>query len=119
MTRADYVVIGGVVLLLPWLYLTFWGNHSQGMLVQINVANGESFTLPLDQDKRIDVQGVIGRSTIEIQDRQIRFIESPCQNKQCVHTGWLGSDGEMAACLPNGISAQVKGRDERFDSLNF
>ena len=119
MTRADYVVLGFVLLLLPWLYLTFWGNNSQGTLVQINIANGDSFTLPLDQNKRLEVTGVIGSSMIEIHDRQVRFVESPCQNKQCVHTGWLGSDGEMAACLPNGVSVQVKGRDNRFDSLNF
>ena len=119
LTKADYAVFALALILVPWLYLTFWGNHSQGTLVQINIANGDSFTLPLDQNKRIEVQGVIGTSLIEIRDRQVRFIESLCQNKQCVHTGWLESDGQMAACMPNGVSVQVKGRDNRFDSLNF
>lgn len=119
LTKADYALFVLVIILIPWLYATLWGNSSMGTLVQINIANGDSFTLPLDQNKRIEVEGAIGTSIIEVKDRQVRFIESPCQNKQCVITGWLASDGELAACMPNGVSVQIKGRDTRFDSLNF
>jgi hypothetical protein len=36
-----------------------------------------------------------------------------------VLTGWLREDGQMAACLPNGVTVQIVGRDNRFDAVNF
>jgi hypothetical protein len=118
-TRADKLVIALAVLLLPFLYLQFWGNHSRGEVVQIRVAGGKDMILPLDQDKTIKVAGALGTSVIEIHNRQVRFIDSPCQGKQCVLTGWLREDGQMAACLPNGVTVQIVGRDNHFDAVNF
>lgn len=119
MSRADTLVVALAVLLLPLLYLQFWGNSSAGEVVQIRVAGGEDLVLPLDQDKRVEVAGALGTSLIEIKDRQVRFIDSPCQGKQCVLTGWLHQDGQLAACLPNGVTVQIVGRDKRFDAVNF
>ncbi len=119
MTRADRIVIALALLSLPFLYVTFWGNTSQGELVQIRSATSGDLTLPLDQNKRIEIEGALGNSIIEIKDRQVRFIDSPCQNKICVMTGWLNADGQLAACLPNGVTAQIIGRDTRYDAVNF
>ena len=119
MTRADKVVIVLALLLLPLLYIQFWGNHSQGELVQIRSVVSGDLTLPLDQNKQIEVKGALGNSIIEIKNRQVRFIESPCKNKLCILTGWLSQDGQLAACLPNGVTVQIIGRDKRFDAVNF
>lgn len=119
MTRADILVLICALMLLPWLYWNFWGNASSGEIVQIRVAAGETLKLPLDQDKRLEIAGVLGTSVIEIKDRQVRFVDSPCQGKQCIMTGWLREDGHLAACIPNGVTVQIVGRDERFDTLNF
>ena len=119
MTRADILVLVFAGLLLPWLYWTFWGSDSSGEIVQIQVAEGDTLKLPLDQDKRLEIAGVLGTSIIEIKDRQVRFVDSPCQGKQCIITGWLEEDGQRAACIPNGVTVQIVGRDRRFDSLNF
>lgn len=119
MSRADKFVVVMAVLILPLLYVQFWGNASAGEVVQIRVAGGEDRVLPLDRDKRIAVSGALGDSIIQIQDRQVRFIDSPCQGKQCVRTGWLHEDGQLAACLPNGVTVQIVGRNQRFDAVNF
>ncbi len=119
MTRADKVVIVLAVLLLPFLYIEFWGNRSQGEVVLIRSTNSEDTTLPLDQDKQLTIEGALGTSIIDIKDRQVRFIDSPCQGKQCVMAGWLNKDGQLAACLPNGVTVQIMGRDQRFDAVNF
>ncbi len=118
-TLADKIVVTLAVLLLPFLYIEFWGNSSQGEVVQIRSANSETITLPLDQDKQLKIAGALGISTIEIKDRQVRFIDSPCKGKQCIMTGWLNKDGQLAACLPNGVTVQIIGRDHRFDAVNF
>ncbi len=119
MTRADYLALLFALILLPWLYLTYWGNGSQGEVVQIRVAGGKPLTLPLDYNRRLEIEGVQGNTIIEIRERQVRFIDSPCQGKRCVISGWLKEDGETTACMPNGITIQIVGRDTRFDAVNY
>ena len=119
MTLADKIVVALALTLLPFLYIEFWGNSSQGEVVLIRSASNEDITLSLDQNKQLEIKGALGTSFIEIKDRQVRFVDSPCQGKQCIITGWLNKDGQLAACLPNGVTVQIIGRDQRFDAVNF
>ena len=70
-------------------------------------------------DRKLQVQGPLGVSIIEIKELRARFLESPCKGQQCVHSGWLETAGELTACLPNRISIQLLGRHPRFDAVNF
>ena len=117
--RADYIVVLFALLLLPYLYITYWGNGSYGEQVVIRAANQPPQYYSLYDNRQVTVDGPLGKSVIEIKDGQVRFIESPCENKLCILSGWLRHDGELAACLPNGISVKVVGRDDRFDAINF
>ncbi len=119
MTGADRLAIAAAVALVGWLYLHFWGNGSGGELVAIRVAGGESVVLPLDHDRRLTLEGRLGPTVIEIENRQVRFLEAPCEEKRCLMAGWLAHDGDSAACMPNGVTIEILGRDERFDALNF
>ncbi|MBR0598738.1 NusG domain II-containing protein [Sinanaerobacter chloroacetimidivorans] len=40
-------------------------------------------------------------------DGTIRFEESDCPDKVCIHAGRLGTVGQYAACLPNGIILKI------------
>lgn len=40
-------------------------------------------------------------------DGNIRFEESDCPDKVCIHAGKLHTIGETAACLPNGIILKI------------
>lgn len=118
-TGADAVVIVLALTLLPWLYLTYWGDATQGEQARI-LRGGEQVALvSLHEPQRINIKGTLGPSVLEIKDGKIRFINSPCRNKQCVHSGWITLGGEFIACLPNRISAQVIGREPRYDAINF
>lgn len=119
MTRADYVVVLFALWLLPYLYITYWGSGSLGERVEIRVAGAKPVILALDHDKRLSIEGTLGTSVIEIRDQQVRFIDAPCQGKRCVMSGWLDHDGDTAICMPNGVSIQVLGQDQRFDAVNF
>jgi len=118
-TRADIIIISIAILILPWLYLHFWGDGSQGEIARIQVANQTPRLIPLHRSQRYPIDGPLGTSIIEVQNGRIRFIESPCRNKLCIHSGWLQRDAEFAACLPNLISITIAGRNPRFDSINF
>lgn len=119
MTRADLLAVLCALILLPFLYMHFWGRPVYGEYVVIRAAGQPPLSVPLHHNRRLEVDGPLGRSVIVIEDARVRFIESPCQNKQCILAGWLDDNGEVAACLPNGITVQVQGRDARFDALNF
>ncbi|MEW6353387.1 MAG: NusG domain II-containing protein [Pseudomonadota bacterium] len=119
MTRADLLAIVLAVALLPYLYFTYWGDGARGEQARILVGGKPFAVISLAHDQRLSVPGTLGESTLEIHDGKIRFADSPCRGKQCVHSGWLELSGEFTACLPNRISVQVLGREPRFDSINF
>lgn len=118
-TRADAVILVCAVALLPYLYLRYWGEAGHGEQARILVGGKESAVVSLYKNQRIKIPGTLGVSLLEIKDGRVRFVDSPCHGKQCVHSGWLDLSGEFAACLPNRISVQVIGREPRFDAINF
>ena len=44
---------------------------------------------------------------LEIQNGKIRFFSSDCRDKICVKEGFLDSQGQAAACLPNRVAIKV------------
>ncbi len=119
LSRADGAVIAATLVLLVFLYGTFWGGTGAADLAHFHTADGREFSVPLDADRTLELRGPLGISVIEIRDGQVRFVASPCRGKQCIHAGWLKQGGEFAACLPNRISVAVRSRDRHFDSINF
>lgn len=118
-TFADKLVLAVALLLLPVLYVHYWSDEGPAATVRIAASGQADVELPLSVDRRVTVHGPLGDSLIELKDGHVRFLSSPCRGQQCVHTGWLARAGELAACLPNGITVNVVGRGTRFDSINF
>ena len=46
---------------------------------------------------------------IEAENGRIRFAESSCPDKTCIHTGWIDGAGETAVCLPNRVLIKITG----------
>lgn len=88
-------------------------------LARVRVGDRLYGEYPLAQPREIRVPGREGISVIAIRDGAARFTASPCARKICIRAGWLRDGGETAACLPNGVSLEIAGRDARFDSINF
>ena len=119
MTRADRILLVVVICTLPFLYARVWLPDEPASYVQIQAGNAEPVAAQLSPDRKLQVHGPLGDSIIEIKASRVRFIKSPCRGQQCVHSGWLETAGELAACLPNRISIQLLGRHPRFDAINF
>ncbi len=119
MTPADRIVIILALLTLPFLYAHFWGGKQVGEMAKIRVSDGPELLIPLNQNKVFTVTGPLGESTLEVLDGEIRFMQSPCQGKQCVNSGWLQASGAFTACLPNRISLYITGDGDTFDTINF
>ena len=119
MTKSDKILIVLAIAMIGGLYWQFWGHPLISDEAEILVDGKPVLEAPLDIDRTYSIQGALGQSEIEVKDGRIRFIHSPCTNKQCIHSGWLKKDGDFAACLPNHVSISLRGPDPRFDTINF
>jgi hypothetical protein len=86
---------------------------SQSSEVSIEVDGRQVYTLPLDVNKLIPIDGPYGKTVIEIKDRRVRVKEAHCPNQICVKEGWI-SRGAIV-CLPNRIVVLVGGGKARKD----
>lgn len=68
------------------------------------------FIYPLKEDKKIEVKGEIGVTTIIIEDSHAYFYESPCPNKLCIHSGKIEFNNDWAACIPNNVFIHIEGK---------
>ena len=63
--------------------------------------------IPLDVNKRYDIQSGSYTIHLEVRDGAIAFVDSPCPDHVCEGYGWLDEPGEWAACLPAYASLSV------------
>lgn len=84
--------------------------------VYIEVDEKLSYILSLDEDKIISVKGIIGYTQIEIKNKKVRVISSPCKNKDCIKQGWV--DKGTIICLPNRVIIRIgKNKKEMIDGI--
>ena len=81
---------------------------------------GELFAeLDLARNRRIDVPGPLGTTTVAVDRRRVRVVSDPGPRQYCVRQGWLEHAGEIAICAPNQVSVQIQGGKATYDSLNY
>ncbi len=123
MTRSDSIVIALVTVMLIFLYSKYWSfdpqQNSKDHYAQITITGSAAQKILLHEDKIINIKGRIGNSSIEVKNNKIRFLNSPCIKKYCVHSGWLSKTGATAVCMPNGIIISIKNTENSFDAINF
>jgi len=120
LSRGDLLVLVLAFSSVTAFYLLFWqANDSAGQFVHIVNGQNEIQKVSLFQNQEINIKGDLGDSRLQIQGGRVRFLDSPCSNKLCVHQGWVHFSGEILACLPNKISVSLVGQASRFDTINF
>ena len=119
LSKGDYVVLVVAILVVAYSFVHYWQGMAFANQAFIHIHGKYWQTVDLYQNQIVTVKGSLGESKIEVSDGRVRFIESPCQNKICIHQGWLQHGGEVAACLPNEVSVQVSSPDPLYDSMNF
>ncbi|MGH8507885.1 MAG: NusG domain II-containing protein [Gammaproteobacteria bacterium] len=119
MTTADKTILMLALAVIAALYAHFWTPAPAAESARVSIAGKPDQRIDLDADRTVVIDGVLGPTELEIRAGRIRFRRAPCLGKQCIHSGWLASDGDFAACLPNGIAVQVEGKGTGFDAINF
>lgn len=119
MKRGDLLVMILALGVIIGLFDRLWGDNRVGEQARILVGDQQLALVSLSGQRRIEVDGALGTSVLEVEEGRIRFLDSPCQGKVCVHNGWVTRGGEVVACLPNRVSVAVLGGEQRFDAVNF
>jgi hypothetical protein len=99
-------------------YAAFWGDRTEGTQAAVFVGREQVAALDLSVPSAHEILGRIGLSQLRVEGGRVRFIDSPCPGRICVHSGWLARTGEVAACLPNGVVVEVLGGERVFDAVN-
>lgn len=81
---------------------------------------GEVFSeLDLTRDRRLEVPGPLGMTTVVVDRRRARVASDPGPRQYCVRQGWLARPGEIAICAPNQVSVEIQGGRRTYDSLSY
>jgi hypothetical protein len=75
-------------------------------------SSGQTWVYPLDAAETLSIPGPLGDTVVEIRERRVRFVSSPCVNQTCVAAGHVSAQGQWAACLPNKVFVLIEGTDE-------
>ena len=117
----DYII--GILFAAVAAFSVFHAFKPQDTKVRLIISAGKKeWVYPLDSDRELGIQGVLGVSRIRIKNGQAEFLESPCSNQVCVHTPPLRRNGDWAACLPNQVFIYVEGTGTAasdFDAVGF
>lgn len=121
LTLADAALIIIATVLLGQLFTdTFW--QDQARTAVITDHRGQHHEIDMQHDQHLNIHGAIGDSTLQVAGGSLRFTDSPCSNKLCIHSGWIKYGGEAVACLPNRLSVQLARNADTngsFDAINF
>ena len=115
----DIVVLVAASLLVGASWAALWSGGGPAEYAEISTPDGPPQRLELATDAVVEIEGRLGTSTIEVRAGRVRFTDSPCVGRQCIHAGWLSRSGQVAACLPNGVVVEVGGGRREFDAVTF
>jgi len=82
-------------------------------------AAGSQWIYPLKADRRLRVEGPLGEELIQIANRQVFVVSSPCPNKLCILQGKISRPGQWIACLPNKVFIRIEaGHSAEADAIS-
>lgn len=116
LTFIDAVIILIAASLLVYTSILVYAGPAPSQL--IISASGDEWIYPLDTDREISIDGLIGTSIIKIDKGQAYFLDSPCKNRTCINSTGLKHTGDWNACLPNGVFIRISGTSGSEDDID-
>ena len=116
---ADAVVVALAALLVGASWAALWSGGGPAEHALLSAPGMAEQRVSLAREQSLAVTGRMGVSELEVRAGRIRFTDSPCVGRYCVHAGWLSRSGHAAACLPNGVIVEVIGATREFDAVTF
>jgi hypothetical protein len=109
-TIADKILFVSLLLVSVLGIFFIKGVLPKGKTVLIKVGDRPMYSLPIDRDKTVSVEGPEGKTVIEIKDHKVRILDSPCPNKLCIKQGWV--ENGAIICVPNRVTVMIGDYDD-------
>lgn len=87
-------------------------NPQKGSIVHIHSEKGD-FQYSLDKNAEYKVEGPLGETIVQVKDRKVRIIDSPCPGKTCISQGYHSP----IVCMPNKVIVSIENYGE-FDAVS-
>lgn len=107
--RNDIILIISLVIITVGLFI-WWGisrNSKDGLYVNIYYEDELLYSVPLNQDDEIIVQGKISDVKIIIKDSYVWISESDCPDHFCINEGKKNKTEDTITCLPNLVYLKI------------
>ncbi len=104
--KGDFVIAGAVLLLAISIWAFGFSGSAKGVRAEIFEDGKLLYTVPLSQDREIEVSGCI----VAVSDGKVRMVSADCPDKVCEKTGAISRSGEIIVCAPNRISIKIPGK---------
>tara|TARA_B100000795_G_scaffold257696_1_gene231168 strand:- start:452 stop:847 length:396 start_codon:yes stop_codon:yes gene_type:complete len=114
----DWFVILLFCVLIVISIKSLW-NLPKGEYLEIYKKNEILATYSLNQKITKKINGMKGVTEIMIDNGKVRFSESLCPKKYCIHQGWINKTNQMVVCIPNQISISIIGAKRGYDTINY
>ncbi|MCL2806318.1 MAG: NusG domain II-containing protein [Treponema sp.] len=103
-----------IIIILVVTGLTIFSAYSayikpQGKAYVLIRGQDSEWTFPIEAAETVVVKGVLGETTVRINDNRAWVESSPCENQTCVASGNVVRHGQWAACLPNNVLLIIQG----------
>lgn len=114
----DWLVAGAALIAVAVSFPLLWrgGPAEKAIVKRDGTVVAE---LPLSITKRIEVEGALGVSVIEVRPGRARVASDPGPRQYCVKQGWLTQANAVAICAPNHVTLALVGTQGGYDSLNY
>lgn len=104
-TKADRILIFLLIISCFSSLIFFNKIFPNKQSIHIYSEGKEVYILSINEDNVINIKGKLGFTTVEIKNRKVRIVSSPCSNKLCIRQGWIESGSII--CIPNNVIVSV------------
>lgn len=103
---ADGIILGASLAATILVGVRIYSDKGKQAILTIESPEGK-WVYSLEEDRSIGIPGPLGETIIVIEDGNVSFVESPCENKTCIAAHSIHDHGEWNACLPNQVIARI------------
>ena len=102
------LVVVAILVALSFLLL----RQTTGARVVVSSDDRIVFVAPLNKDRRVELDGPLGITVLQIENGAARIISSPCAQKICIGMGEACHTGDLIACVPNQLVISIEGEGD-------
>lgn len=110
--KRELLLVVAILAAATFLYLINRVSHRDpAAVVDISVDGEVVETLDLSIDRELTIQGAgDGTNHLIIQNGQVWVTEASCPDHLCIRQGKISMDGQVIVCLPNRMTAAIRGQ---------